>query len=108
MTKFRIGCSGWSYNQWWVGPFNPPETRATVSSITGLSSIASSNVVAPRNLLYQLFVNGEKHHSDKIGEILYGGKSKKEIAEFFRDLENTISLCKKLVSITKKRGEVGS
>ena len=60
------------------------------------------------NLLYQLFVNGEKHHSDKIGEILYGGKSKKEIAEFFRDLENTISLCKKLVSITKKRGEVGS
>ena len=60
------------------------------------------------NLLYQLFVNGEKHHSDKIGEILFGGKSKKEIAEFFTDLKHTINLCKRLVSITKKRSEVGS
>ena len=60
------------------------------------------------NLLYQLFVNGEKHHSDKIGEILYGGKSKKEIVEFFKDLQHTISLCERLVSITKKRDEVGS
>lgn len=60
------------------------------------------------NSLYQLFVNGEKHHSDKIGEILFNGKSKKEIAEFYRDLKHTISLCERLVNITKKRNEIGA
>ncbi|MHB1708611.1 MAG: ATP-binding protein [Thermoplasmataceae archaeon] len=60
------------------------------------------------NALYQIFVNGEKHQREKLGEIFFAGKSNKEIAEFYLDLNHTMSMCQRLVNLTKKKSEVDS
>lgn len=60
------------------------------------------------NALYQLLVNGEKHHVDKLGDLLFKDKTKTEIAAFYLDLQHTINFCERLVKLTKKRSEIGS
>ena len=59
------------------------------------------------NALYQLLVNGEKHHADKLGDLLFKDKTKTEIVAFYLDLQHTISFCERLVKLTKKRSEIG-
>ena len=60
------------------------------------------------NALYQLLVNGEKHHADKLGDLLFKDKTKIEIAAFYLDLQHTISFCERVVNLTKKRSDIGN
>lgn len=59
------------------------------------------------NSLYQLLVNGEKHHNEIISKVLLEGKSRAEIAAFYNDLDHAITFCEKMLDISKKRSEVG-
>jgi hypothetical protein len=60
------------------------------------------------NELYQLFVNGEKHHSEVLHEAFTQNMTKIEQLEFYNDILRAIDLSEKIIAASKKRSEIGS
>ncbi|WP_298277807.1 ATP-binding protein [Ferroplasma sp.] len=58
------------------------------------------------NFLYQLFINGDKHHAGVITKSLFEGKNKEELANFHLYLQYTLKFYQELIKITKKRTEI--
>jgi len=58
------------------------------------------------NFLYQLFINGDKHHAGVIAKSLFKDKSNEELANFYLYLQNTLKFYQELIKITKKRNEI--